>query len=82
MEPGWRGNVQLHLYIRDMYDHQSQASSTHHKPFDKRFKKALRLNRDPVLFCARMTEYQELEGGFLVTVASKRTVVGAVLRLQ
>jgi hypothetical protein len=33
-----------------MYDHQSQAPSTHHAPFNAWFKKALRLNRDPVLF--------------------------------
>ena len=38
-------------------------------PFEARLKKALRLNRDPVLFFARLTAYQELEGGFLVTVA-------------
>jgi hypothetical protein len=53
-----------------MYDHQSQAPPTHHKPFDKWLKEALRLNRDPVLFCAH-DGYQELEGGFLVTAALK-----------
>lgn len=62
-----------------MYDHQSQASSTHHKPFGKWLKKALRLNRDPVLFFARLTAYQELEKAFLVTAALKHTAVRAVL---
>lgn len=61
-----------------MYDHQSQASSTHQMPFDKRLKKALRLNRDPVLFFARMTVYQELARAILVTAALKHTVVRAV----
>jgi hypothetical protein len=36
-----------------MYDHQSQAPSTHHAPFNAWLKKALRLNRDPVLFLPR-----------------------------
>lgn len=31
-------------------------------PFEARFKKALRLNRDPVLFFAHQTGYQELWG--------------------
>lgn len=47
-------------------------------PFDKRLKKALRLNRDPVLFFARMTVYQELARAILVTAALKHTVVRAV----
>jgi hypothetical protein len=51
-----------------MYDHQSQAPSTHHARFHARLKKALRLNRDPVLFLPDVTIYQESRGRvFLVT---------------
>lgn len=38
-------------------------------PFEARLKKALRLNRDPVLFFAHQTGYQELGGDILVTAA-------------
>jgi hypothetical protein len=64
---------------KDMYDQQSQASSTHQTPFDEWLKKTLRLNRDPVLFFAHKTAYQELEGGFLVTATLKHAVVKACL---
>ena len=40
-------------------------------PFEARLKKALRLNRDPVLFYAHQTGYQELGGSFLVTAAQR-----------
>ena len=40
-------------------------------PFEARFKKALRLNRDPVSFFAHQTGYQELGGSFLVTAAQR-----------
>ena len=45
-----------------MYDHQSQAPSTHNARFHARLKKALRLNRDPVLFLPDVTIYQEPRG--------------------
>lgn len=40
-------------------------------PFEARFKKALRLNRDPVLFFAHQTGYQEL-GGRLPSYSSTK----------
>jgi len=43
--------------------------STHHMPLGLWLKEVLRLNRDPVFFCAHKTGYQGLEGGFLVTAA-------------
>jgi len=48
-----------------LYDHQSQASSTHRNPFGKRLKKMLRLNRDrgSKAFCLRqMNRYRDSEG--------------------
>jgi hypothetical protein len=67
-----------------MYDHQSQAQSTHHAPFNAWLKKALRLNRDPVILCACVTVYQEARGSsFLVTAAfDARCCRGGVLHLQ
>ena len=68
-----RSSTQLRFV---MYDHQSQAPSTHHAPFDAWLKEALRLNRDPVLLLPD-DRYQDLAGGLLVTAAWKRAVVGA-----
>jgi hypothetical protein len=62
----------------DMYDHQSQAPSTHHKPFDKWLKKALRLNRDPVLFCAH-DGIPGARGRIPSYSSTEAAVVGAVL---
>jgi len=52
--------------------------STHHMPFSLWLKEVLRLNRDPVFFCAHKTVYQGLARGFLVTAALKHAVVRAV----